>query len=102
MAHEFGAQPDQVGDLDRTAWRALDRDLAVDDVEVLRRRLELLGRDLEQLAPGLLGRLVHGAAAAVGALASTRRGTERRADRAPDLSAHTLRRVSSRPSGAHG
>src|SRR5438477_3475861 len=102
MAHEFGAQPDQVGDLDRTAWRALDRDLAVDDVEVLRRRLELLGRDLEQLAPGLLGRLVHGAADAVGDLAATRRGTEGRADRVPDLDTDAIRRDAERLGGDHG
>ncbi len=98
-AHELAAHPDELGDRDRSRRRALDRDASVDDVKVLRGRLERFGCDLEQLAARLPGGLIDGGADAVGHLAAARRGAERRARRVRRLDADLVRRDAERLGG---
>ena len=66
-----------VGHGDLAVRRALRQDLALDDLEVVRRDLELLGGDVEDPLLRLLGREAHGVAADERAARGERPGADR-------------------------
>src|SRR5438105_348495 len=91
-AHELGAQPDQLCDLDRSTRRPFHRDVSADDVEVFGRSLELLGGDLEELPAGLACRFKYRAADAVGDLAAARGWAKGRSGGVAGFDPHHVRR----------
>ena len=91
-AHELGAQPDQLCDLDRSTRRPFHRDVSADDVEVFGRSLELLGGDLEELPAGLACRFKYRAADAVGDLAAARGWAKGRGRGVAGFDPHHVRR----------
>ena len=90
-AGELGAHPHELGDLDGPCRRTLHLHATVDDVEVVDRRLELLGRDLEQLTAGLACCLENSAAKAVCHLAPGRHRGVWRAGGVGDVDANLVR-----------
>ena len=57
LAEQLLSEPGELGDLDRLRGRADDLHLAVDELEVFSRHLELLRGEVEQLLAHLSGRL---------------------------------------------
>jgi hypothetical protein len=83
----MGARAQHLRNRDTAAGHAADEHLAVLELEVVRRGLQVLGGQLEQLPPRVAGGHGHGRAAAVDRLAAggDRRLRRRRAVAQPDL-----------------